>query len=350
MKLSALEHFACPDCRAPGLKLTDQELHENGTVLQGTLACDRCGNKHRLKDGIPRFVPDEEYAGSFGFQWNKFRKTQVDSHTGLPLSSDRLFRVTGWPRNMAGELILEAGSGAGRFTEILLGTEAELFSFDLSNAVEANLANNGNRKNLNLFQGGIFDIPFRPGSFDKVICLGVLQHTPDPERAFHALTAAVRPGGKIAIDIYASRLRSMLSWKYLLRPLTTRMPKDRLFRYVEQAVRVCLPVSLFLRRVGGRFGARLLPIVEYSHLGLAPDLNREWAVLDTFDMYSPTHDHPRSIRQVRQWLESAELEDIVVEYGPNGVVARGKRRSEEAIAESQPSRVPPIAKDAARTG
>ena len=82
---------------------------------------------------------------------------------------------------------MEAGSGAGRFTEVLLQTGAEVFSFDYSNAVEANLSNNGEKLNLHLFQGDILNIPFPEEYFDKVICLGVLQHTPDPEKAFISL-------------------------------------------------------------------------------------------------------------------------------------------------------------------
>ena len=257
MRSSAIGYFFCPYCRESGLEL--QEGHPNGQgaeIAEGLLLCRRCSGTFRIRDGIPRFVSDEEYAGSFGFQWNKFRRTQLDSYTGLPLSSDRLFGVTQWPRKMEGNLVLEAGSGAGRFTEVLLHTGARVFSFDLSDAVEANLANNGHWPNLNLFQASIYDIPIAEMMFDKVLCLGVLQHTPDPVRAFHNLSRFLKPGGEIAIDIYARRFRSMLSWKYLLRPLTTRMPRDVLFRWVDRAVRALLPIAILLRRIGGRFGAR----------------------------------------------------------------------------------------------
>jgi SAM-dependent methyltransferase len=132
-------------------------------------------------------VPVENYAANFGLQWNRFRQTQLDSYTGLSLSRQRLFLASGCPTCLEGQLILEAGSGAGRFTEVLLETGAEVFSFDYSNAVEANASNNGEQPNLHLFQGDIFNIPFSKESFDEVICIGVLQHTPDPQRAFKNL-------------------------------------------------------------------------------------------------------------------------------------------------------------------
>jgi SAM-dependent methyltransferase len=270
-------------------------------------------------------VQREHYAGSFGLQWNVHRKTQLDSYTGLPLSRNRLFQVSGWPEELHGQTILEAGSGAGRFTEVLVRTGAQVLSFDLSTAVDANYANNGANPNLFIFQADMSDIPVRPLSVDKVICLGVLQHTPDPAAAFRRLTMHVRPGGELVVDVYAARLRSLVSWKYALRPLTKRANKQRLHQIIATVTPPLVPLSAWLYRLAGRAGARLLPIVQYDHLGLPAALNREWAVLDTFDMYAPAHDHPQRLNTVRRWFQEAGFVDVTVAFGPNGVIARGRR-------------------------
>jgi ubiquinone/menaquinone biosynthesis C-methylase UbiE len=270
-------------------------------------------------------VNSEHYAGSFGLQWNAHRRTQLDSYTGLPLSRTRLFQVTGWPQDLRGQTILEAGSGAGRFTEVLVSTGADVLSFDLSIAVEANHANNGQHPNLCLMQADMSAIPVRPRSMDKVLCLGVLQHTPDPAAAFRSLTEHVRPGGELVVDVYAARLRSLISWKYALRPLTKRMNKERLHRLVTAVTPPLVPLSVALYRVLGRTGSRLLPIVQYDHLGLPAAVNRDWAVLDTFDMYAPAHDHPQTLQAVRRWYRDVGFVDVTVAYGPNGVIARGRR-------------------------
>lgn len=315
--------FVCPSCRG------DLEhvpvAASGGQFRESAFRCSRCNRDYPVRNGIPRFVPDSGYSESFGFQWNQFRTTQLDSYTGLPLSRDRLFRVTDWPPRLEGQNVLEAGSGAGRFTEVLAGTGAHVYSFDLSSAVEANSANNGSQSNVTVFQGSVFDVPFRPGTFDKVICLGVLQHTPDPDRAFASLAAMVRPGGQLAVDVYARSLKAVLGWKYLLRPITTRMDRDKLFRIINVVVPPLVPLSAFLRRVAGPAGARMIPILQYAHWGLPDELNRKWAVLDTFDMYSPAHDHPRTIDEVRAWFAAEGFEDVFVDYGPNGIVARGRR-------------------------
>ena len=114
----------------------------------------------------------------------------------------------------------------------------------------------------------------------------------------------------------------------MLRPITKRVRKEKLYRFIAVLVKMLLPSTRWLKRIFGRVGARLSPIVEYTHLGLTPELNTEWAVLDTFDMYSPTHDHTKTLTQVRRWFSRVGFVDVRVFRGPNGIVARGRRPSE----------------------
>ena len=94
--------FVCPHC-ARALEVRASELH-----------CASCGARYPVQNAIPRFVPPENYSSSFGLQWNRHRRTQLDSEIGQPISEKRLFQATGWPRELRGTRILEAGSGAGR--------------------------------------------------------------------------------------------------------------------------------------------------------------------------------------------------------------------------------------------
>jgi SAM-dependent methyltransferase len=332
MKMADIDKYLCTTCRSRLGIITGFQVNADGAVIDGNLACCSCGKPYPITGGIPRFVPAESYASSFGYQWNIHRKTQLDSFTGQPISTERLFSASGWSKRLEGQLILEAGSGAGRFTEVLLRTGAEVFSFDYSSAVEANFLNNGGESNLHLFQGDIFEIPLSKESFDKVICLGVLQHTPDPPEAFKKLAQHVKPGGELVIDVYGATFFSYLHWKYALRPLTRRMDKERLYRLISAIAPHVVPLAAALRRVAGRAGARLVPIVEYSHMGLPPEINEDWAILDTFDMYSPVHDHPQSIRTVNRWFTSEGFTNVSVRYGPNGIVGTGRKPASGCMA------------------
>ena len=186
--------FVCPVCRA-ALAATPSALR-----------CPACEANYPIENGIARFVPPQNYAKSFGLQWNRHRRTQLDSAVGKPVSETRLFQSTGWPRDLRGLRVLEAGSGAGRFTEVLCRTGAALYSFDYSSAVDVNALNNGANGNLRLFQADIRCVPLPEAWFDHVLCLGVLQHTPDPALSFLSLARHVKPGGDLVVDVYRRSL------------------------------------------------------------------------------------------------------------------------------------------------
>ena len=167
MNRSLTQWLVCMECgSALELELSDS-AQNNGSIAEGQLRCTSCSRTYPIVRYLPRFVPSEEYAHTFGYQWNYFDKMQLDSHMGNDLSRERFFATTQWPAKMEGQSILEAGCGMGRFTQIALETGAELFSFDLSNAVEANLRNNGDSNRVRILQASIYEIPLRKESFDK---------------------------------------------------------------------------------------------------------------------------------------------------------------------------------------
>src|SRR5215210_2792136 len=205
-----------------------------GLELEGDALIDRDGTRFAIIKGVPRFCAIENYTSSFGHQWNTFRETQIDSERmiGLP-SSKRFFAETGWRSDdLAGLDVLEVGSGAGRFSRVVLEhTRANLYSIDYSTAVEANWCNNARIGSGRFFlsQASIYELPFPDNRFDKVFCFGVLQHTPDFEASIKALVRKAKPGAEIVVDFYAIRgFWTKLHAKYLLRPFTKRMSKDRL--------------------------------------------------------------------------------------------------------------------------
>jgi 2-polyprenyl-3-methyl-5-hydroxy-6-metoxy-1,4-benzoquinol methylase len=268
------------------------------------------GHRFPLANGAYRFVPDANYTENFGFQWNKFQKTQIDdAATQLALSEDRFFAVSGWKKQgLAGQKVLEVGSGAGRFTQVVLNqTQAELYSVDYSNAVEANFKNNGPHPRLHLFQASIYDLPFAPGQFDKVFCFGVLQHTPSFKQSVKALTEMVKPGGELVVDFYPIKgWYTKLTAKYLLRPITKRLSHPTLFRLIDSTADFWIASSKLVDRIGlGKLVNRFLPICDIKNTlppNLSPKELREWVVLDTFDMFSPEYDQPQRLSTVAAWF------------------------------------------------
>lgn len=279
--------------------------------------CDEDCNCFPVVDGVPRFVKNDNYTESFGFQWNKFQKTQIDRESKtLSFSKDRFFSVTEWDKQDLNEKnILEAGSGAGRFTQIVLDyTKANLYSFDYSDAVSANFRNNSHHGDrLKLFQASIYEMPFPDNSFDKVFCFGVLQHTPDFRASVQNLVKKVKPGGEIVVDFYPIRgWYSKVNAKYMLRPITKKMSHERLLKIIERNANRLITAYRFFSKIRlGMIVHRFLPICDIDRTlpsNLSKKELREWVILDTFDMFSPTFDNPQRVRTVKKWMEDSGIE------------------------------------------
>lgn len=277
---------------------------------------------------IPRFVPMENYAVNFGYQWTKHARTQYDSQTGLKVSEKRFFNETHWPRDLSSEIILEAGSGSGRYTEQAASTNATVISFDYSNAVEANYASNGGKKNVVIVQANIYEMPFRTGYFDKVFCFGVLQHTPDVRKAFLSLVSMVKQGGDLVVDVYR---RTRFHTKYVIRSFTTRifrsMPPSRAYDLTKRWVDLMWPFSQRISKMP-KYGPKinwLLMVPDYSRQGVQGNLMKEWAYLDAFDMLAPSFDSPQTIKTLTDWFREGKMSEVVVKYGYNGIEGRGKK-------------------------
>ena len=284
---------------------------------------------------IPRFVLSEDYASSFGLQWKRFRQTQLDSYTGTTISRDRLERCLGGDLAVVrGRRVLEVGCGAGRFTEILLDAGANVFATDLSSAVEANFANCGHRPRYFVCQADAVALPVKTGSFDVVIALGVVQHTPDPERTMQALCSYVAPGGMLVMDHYTIGYAATLPRRILRTWLLHMSPRFSL-RFCEIMVAALWPLhALFAARRGCPGVARLRrallrvsPLVDYhdAYPQLKAEHLRAWAILDTHDTLTDRYKHLRSAEQIADCLRRNGMIDIQTAYAGNGVEARARR-------------------------
>lgn len=280
-----------------------------------------------VRGDVLRFRQDDGYNDTFALQWKKYRQTQLDQMGKAALTRERFLRETGWRLDeLAGQLVLEAGSGAGRFTALMAEAGAVLVTFDYSSAVEANVLNNGRHPNVAFMQIDIFEMPFREGAFDRVFCHGVLQHTPDPGAAFARLARMVKPGGRIPIDVYHrdGRIRPWKS-KYLWRPLTTRMEPGKLLAFLEWFIPKWLPFDTLIKRIPvlRNYLGAIVPCWNYWYTNLSPEQKVQWAVLDTFDALAPAYDLPATLDEVRAWFRDGGFTQVEVREGGNGIVGNG---------------------------
>ncbi len=299
MKRSLMRFLVCPACRdALELRVAREVA---GEILEGTLVSERCGTQFPITKGVPRFVDSGAYASSFGFQWNTFRKIQIDSLSGTTVSADTLAETTGWTSDdYRGQLVLDAGVGAGRFAEIVAREGGEVFGVDLTDAVDAAYENIGHHERVHLVQADIFAMPFREGTFDMAYSIGVLHHTPDPHAAFDCVASKVRPGGQLAVYLYAD-YGPANRFSDAIRTVTTRLP----LRLMLGVASLAVPLYYLYRvPVLGKVLNVVCPIAMYA--------DWRWRWLDTFDWYTPKYQFKYRYPEIFRWFREAGFQDVVV--------------------------------------
>jgi SAM-dependent methyltransferase len=308
MRPEFLRILRCPTCGGR-LDLSIEE-RDRDVVLTGTLTCP-AAHVFPVVDGVPRFVDSELYVENFGFEWNVHSRTQLDGPDSR--ESEQTFRrKTGFaPEDLDGKLVLDAGCGMGRFSDVASRWGATVVGVDLSRAVDAARRNLGTRETVHLAQADILRLPFAGATFDVIVSIGVLHHTPDTRAAFERLPRLLKPGGRIAVWVYTAYDGVQWTMSNLLRRWTWRLPG----RALHTLAHVAVPKYYVDRLPGIGLASRLL-------LPVSMHPRAEWRVLDTFDWYSPRYQWKHTYEEVFPWFEAQGLVDIRVLGVPVALQAR----------------------------
>ncbi len=321
-----LSFLSCPSCNNNFI-LETEETSE--IVSKGKLRCVECSEIFIIRGGIPRFIADQGYVGDFGLQWRLHSRTQYDSASGLRISEKRLFKETNWPRNMAGEKILEVGCGAGRFTEQLLKTEATIVSFDMSAGVEENYEAHGKNDRVLIIQANVYNLPLRNNYFDRIMCFGVLQYTPDSKKTLLTIYRHLRSGGNLVADIYLKHpwWRQMWNTRYWIRPITKRMNPNVLYRLCRAYVYTLWPVVKIIHYFpyGKSINHKLLIPELIDGYNLTEEQHKEWALIHLFGWLSPYYDNPQNIDTMKEWIKEVKPSEFSVNIGYGGIEVRVKK-------------------------
>jgi SAM-dependent methyltransferase len=278
------------------------------TIADGAeLVCEQCGAKYPIVGGIPRFVPRENYADNFSFEWKRHATTQLDDDRSQ--DSEKTFtNKTGLtPESVAGKLVLDVGCGMGRFSDVVIRWGGFVVGIDLSLAVEPAQSNLRKTGHFQAFQASVFDLPFRRESFDVIYSLGVLDHTPDCRKGFLSLPPLLKERGEVAIWVYSA---------HMYRPNSVDEKRDRFYRRFTPRMN-----SQVLHKILGLFCAIPIPFKPFWHMLLpgfifhakprtSADPRFQWRVLDSFDWYSPVYQSKHTYPEVVRWFREAGLRDI----------------------------------------
>ncbi len=182
-----------------------------------------------------------------------------------PTYVEKLERVERYLGGLAPHLrVLDAGCGEG----VLVERWRDRLAIE---GLDANYESAFVRK------GSLTDLPYPAASFDRALCLDVLEHLPydDQAQALAELFRVLAPGGELLVSVpnlahLQSRLKFLLTGRLVRTASIAKHPGDRpIAEYLDLAARCgfrlvaregIFPTVPVLTRVVRRFPARMLPL------------------------------------------------------------------------------------------
>lgn len=113
------------------------------------------------------------------------------------------------------ELILDDGSGNGRFSVAIAKKRSEVILLDINrrllNAAKRNLKRERLTEKTETILGDIQNLPFKSCAFDKILCVHNLWYVPDYGSGVREMLRTLKEGGKVVIDHL-----NALNWRALI--------------------------------------------------------------------------------------------------------------------------------------
>jgi SAM-dependent methyltransferase len=258
-------------------------------------------------DALPNPNQDQDRTkAAYALQWNRFRIVRPEEDRATFAA-----RAGVTPSDLAGQIVLDAGCGMGRYLKVVAeGGPGLVVGLDLSWATLAARDQTRDAPGVEVVRGDLLRPPLAASSFDFIYSLGVLDHTPDPRRAFLALAGLLKPGGRIAIWVYPKEKAAVERMMNAQRAVSSRLPLPVL----TAMSRALAPVGLLKRRMMAsrhRVVERAGVALHYLTIGVSMHPDAEVRVCDTLDWYAPRFVSRHTTEEVAGWFEAAGLIDVI---------------------------------------
>ncbi|NJP07840.1 MAG: methyltransferase domain-containing protein [Chloroflexaceae bacterium] len=254
---------------------------------------------------------DQQSVASFGFQWTW--NSSMRSEADLCWRVARRFQLE--PAAFAGQLVLDAGAGAGDQSRWLLQQGSHVVSIDLSSAIDVVAQKLRMHPGWVGIQSDITVLPFASNQFDLVYCEGVIPFTHDSALTVQELCRMLRNGGLILATHYETGTRLHGHMRLAL-TLALRRHLSHLERYQLLFITGALATLVYLPVIGPVL--RRSGLIPYSPV--MPSFKTTWT--NTFDLYGD-HAYQRYISPDRFWRFFAQA-GMIPRYRQGGVVAAQK--------------------------
>jgi len=243
---------------------------------------------------------EQQKHNEWHFQWDKYY-------------DDSLFLFKEWiyPNKLEdfrGKDVVDCGCGGGQHINFIAPLAKSVVGIDL-NTVDIARRNNRQHPNVSFIEGDLAKINVGR-RFDIAYCIGVLQHTADPDKTFDNIKNLVKPGGRLIVWCY-SKEGNWPNWLFLeplKRLFILRLPKNLLNRIAFVMTAVFYPLVYTVYRLPLRF----LPYYQYFENFRLLSFRRN--MLNVFDKLNAPMTNFITRNQIEEWFNRGEFSGVYMDH------------------------------------
>jgi SAM-dependent methyltransferase len=248
---------------------------------------------------------------SFGEEWSKF---STFSDKDIKTAGDQYFDIIDDNMINSSAVVLDLGCGTGRWSRYIADRVKFIEAIDPSIAVLSAAKLTADKPNIRVTQAGVDNIPFADGSFDFILCLGVLHHLPGTAEAMAKAVKKLRMKGNFLVYLYydldnrGMLYKTLFGASDLLRRSISKLP-GALKRGVCDVIAavVYMPFVLAARglRLAGGNAWKAVPLSYYADKSFGIIRN------DSLDRFGTPLEQRFSKKEISEMMSDAGLGDIV---------------------------------------
>lgn len=243
-------------------------------------------------------MPDQEKQKNWKEQWEEFY-------------DDSLFLFTEWIHPQTVDFfrnkdVVDCGCGGGQHINFIAPYANSMLGIDL-NTVEV-ARKNIRHKNVRFLEGDLATIKL-DRTYDVTYCIGVLQHTVNPDRTFSNIKTFAKPGGRVIIWCY-SKEGNYLNWTVLepiKRAILLKLPmKIKMLVGWFLTLAMYFPIyTIYLLPL------KFLPYFYYFKNWRLLSFKRNW--LNVLDKINAPLTNFITKDQVYNWFNEKDFQDIYID-------------------------------------
>lgn len=255
---------------------------------------------------------DTNVIDDFGNEWDAYDQSDVSADE-LEKQFLDYFKLFSWDVKIVNGTGADFGCGSGRWANFVADKVNKLICIDASEkAVNVAKKKLADKKNCEVKQAKVNELPMPDNSLDFAYSLGVLHHIPDTADAIKNCTAKLKTGAPFLIYLYYAfdnrPLWFAMIWKCsdIFRSIICKMPfflKYPVTNLIAAIVYYPLArLSLLIEKCG--VDVRHVPLTEYRSKSFYTMRT------DALDRFGTRLENRFTQKEIKQMMEDADLKDI----------------------------------------